>query len=29
MSLDLYVYYSDLWHEALNDVESELEESAS
>ena len=25
MSLDLYVYYSDLWHEALSDVESELE----
>lgn len=25
MSLDLYVYYSDLWNEALNDVESELE----
>ena len=25
MSLDLYVYYSDLWYEALSDVESELE----
>jgi hypothetical protein len=26
MTLDLYLYYSDLWHEALSDVESELEE---
>lgn len=25
MSLDLYLYYSDLWYEALSDVESELE----
>lgn len=25
MLLDLYLYYSDLWHEALSDVESELE----
>jgi hypothetical protein len=25
MSLDLYLYYSDLWNEALNDVETELE----
>lgn len=25
MTLDLYLYYSDLWHEALSDVESELE----
>jgi hypothetical protein len=29
MTLDLYLYYSDLWNEALNDVESELEERAS
>ena len=28
MTLDLYLYYSDLWNEALSDVESELEESA-
>jgi len=28
MSLDLYLYYSDLWNEALNDVESELEEAS-
>ena len=27
MSLDLYLYYSDLWNEALSDVESELEEA--
>ena len=26
MSLDLYLYYSDLWNEALQAVESELEE---
>jgi hypothetical protein len=25
MTLDLYLYYSDLWNEALSDVESELE----
>ena len=25
MTLDLYLYYSDLWSEALNDVETELE----
>lgn len=25
MQLDLYLYYSDLFHEALNDVETELE----
>lgn len=25
MTLDLYLYYSDLWYEALSDVESELE----
>lgn len=25
MTLDLYLYYSDLWSEALSDVESELE----
>jgi hypothetical protein len=25
MTLDLYLYYSDLWNEALNDVETELE----
>jgi hypothetical protein len=28
MTLDLYLYYSDLWNEALNDVESELEEAS-
>lgn len=28
MTLDLYLYYSDLWQEALNDVESELEEAS-
>ena len=28
MSLDLYLYYSDLWNEALNDVETELEEAS-
>jgi hypothetical protein len=27
MTLDLYLYYSDLWNEALNDVEAELEEA--
>jgi len=27
MTLDLYLYYSDLWNEALNDVETELEEA--
>jgi len=26
MSLDLYLYYSDLFQEALNDIEAELEE---
>ena len=26
MSLDLYLYYSDLWNEALTQVEEELEE---
>ena len=26
MSLDLYLYYSDLFQEALNDIETELEE---
>jgi len=25
MTLDLYLYYSDLWNEALDDVETELE----
>jgi hypothetical protein len=29
MSLDLYLYYSDLFSQALDDVESELEESVS
>lgn len=29
MSLDLYLYYNDLFNEALDDVESELEESVS
>jgi hypothetical protein len=29
MSLDLYLYYSDLFSQALSDVESELEESVS
>ena len=28
MTLDLYLYYSDLWNEALNDVETELEEAS-
>lgn len=28
MTLDLYLYYSDLWNDALNDVESELEEAS-
>jgi hypothetical protein len=28
MQLDLYLYYSDLWHEALESVESELEEAS-
>lgn len=27
MTLDLYLYYSDLWHEALASVENELEET--
>lgn len=27
MQLDLYLYYSDLWREALQAVESELEET--
>lgn len=27
MQLDLYLYYSDLWEEALQTVESELEEA--
>ena len=27
MTLDLYLYYSDLWYEALSDVETELEEA--
>lgn len=27
MQLDLYLYYSDLWEEALQAVESELEEA--
>jgi hypothetical protein len=29
MTLDLYLYYSDLFSQALSDVESELEESVS
>lgn len=29
MSLDLYLYYSDLFDQALSDVESEMEESVS
>jgi hypothetical protein len=29
MSLDLYLYYNDLFNEALDNVESELEESVS
>ena len=29
MTLDLYLYYSDLFHEALNDVETEQLEEAS
>ena len=29
MSLDLYLYYSDLFSQALSDVESEMEESVS
>jgi hypothetical protein len=28
MTLDLYLYYSDLWNEALNDVETELDEAS-
>ena len=28
MTLDLYLYYSDLWNDALNEVESELEEAS-
>ena len=26
MTLDLYLYYSDLWNEVMEEVESELEE---
>ena len=29
MQLDLYLYYNDLFNEALDDVENELEESVS
>ncbi len=29
MTLDLYLYYSDLFSQALDDVENELEESVS
>jgi hypothetical protein len=29
MTLDLYLYYSDLFSQALSDVESEMEESVS
>jgi hypothetical protein len=29
MSADLYLYYSDLFNEACNEVESDLEESVS
>ena len=29
MQLDLYIYYNNLFNEALDDVESELEESVS
>jgi hypothetical protein len=28
MSLDLYLYYSDLFNEACNDVENDLEEAS-